>query len=124
MNGGRNCILDCGEIQYARSLKMNVRLCRGIIFAVACLAVGSGFGQEPQIGPAGPGRGRQTPADLKARLDKAPKAVEMFMPMRDGIELAANVYRPAGPGPFPVILVRTPYLKDNEREPLTAEKYV
>src|SRR5271168_3476080 len=96
---------------------MTLRFCRVLISTITCLAAGSVFAQEPQAGPA------MTP-ELKARLAKAPKAVEMFMPMRDGVELAANVYRPAGPGPFPVILLRTPYLKDNAREPLTAQKYV
>ncbi|MBP9232923.1 MAG: antibiotic hydrolase, partial [Phenylobacterium sp.] len=32
--------------------------------------------------------------------------------MRDGVKLAANVYRPAGNGPWPVVVSRTPYLKD------------
>ncbi len=31
--------------------------------------------------------------------------------MRDGIELSADLYRPKGPGRFPVILNRTPYTK-------------
>ena len=31
--------------------------------------------------------------------------------MRDGTELSADVYRPDAPGPFPVILSRTPYTK-------------
>jgi len=31
--------------------------------------------------------------------------------MRDGVSLCADVYRPAGAGPFPVILMRTPYDK-------------
>ena len=31
--------------------------------------------------------------------------------MRDGVTLHADVYRPDGPGPFPVILERTPYDK-------------
>jgi putative CocE/NonD family hydrolase len=35
------------------------------------------------------------------------------VPMRDGITLSADVYRPATPGRFPVILERTPY--DNSR---------
>ena len=35
-------------------------------------------------------------------------------PMRDGIRLATEVYLPAGEGPFPVILQRTPY---NRRAP-------
>ncbi|MDF2762535.1 MAG: peptidase, partial [Thermomicrobiales bacterium] len=31
--------------------------------------------------------------------------------MRDGVTLYADVYRPAGQGPFPVILMRLPYDK-------------
>lgn len=53
-----------------------------------------------------------------------PKFTEMFMPMRDGVVLAANVYLPSGNGPFPVILLRTPYLKENAREPQAAQKYL
>jgi hypothetical protein len=34
------------------------------------------------------------------------------MKTRDGVVLRADVYRPAGEGPFPVLLVRTPYNKD------------
>ncbi|HYE98059.1 MAG TPA: CocE/NonD family hydrolase, partial [Planctomycetota bacterium] len=37
------------------------------------------------------------------------------VPMRDGLRLATDVYLPAGPGPFPVVLCRTPYNKDGER---------
>ncbi|MCA1666220.1 MAG: CocE/NonD family hydrolase, partial [Thermomicrobia bacterium] len=33
--------------------------------------------------------------------------------MRDGVVLAADVYRPAGPGPYPTLLQRTPYDKQN-----------
>ena len=35
----------------------------------------------------------------------------MLVPMRDGVKLYADVYRPEGPGPFPVLLQRTPYDK-------------
>jgi putative CocE/NonD family hydrolase len=35
------------------------------------------------------------------------------MKTRDGVTLKADVYRPAGDGPFPVLLTRTPYNKDN-----------
>ena len=31
------------------------------------------------------------------------------VPTRDGVELATDVWRPDGPGPWPVVLVRTPY---------------
>jgi predicted acyl esterase len=41
-----------------------------------------------------------------------PGAVEEFMTLRDGVRLAANVYKPPGKGPWPVVLSRTPYLKD------------
>ncbi len=34
------------------------------------------------------------------------------VPMRDGTILRADVYRPDGPGPFPVLLQRTPYGKE------------
>ena len=30
-------------------------------------------------------------------------------PAHDGVLLAADVYLPDGPGPFPIILTRTPY---------------
>ena len=36
----------------------------------------------------------------------------VMVPMRDGIELATNVYLPEGDGPWPVVLTRTPYDKD------------
>ncbi|HEX3814185.1 MAG TPA: CocE/NonD family hydrolase [Mycobacteriales bacterium] len=40
--------------------------------------------------------------------------VEFDVPaeMRDGTILRANIYRPDGPGPWPVLLCRTPYGKD------------
>src|SRR5438046_920351 len=42
------------------------------------------------------------------------KAREEMVPMRDGVKLAVSIYLPAtGPGPWPVVLSRTPYGKDN-----------
>jgi len=35
--------------------------------------------------------------------------IGQMVPMADGVRLATDVWLPAGPGPFPVILVRTPY---------------
>jgi uncharacterized protein len=48
------------------------------------------------------------------------------MTTRDGVKLAANLFLPAGPGPFPVVLSRTPYLKDalGELAGYSAKKYV
>jgi predicted acyl esterase len=37
---------------------------------------------------------------------------EEFATLRDGVKLAANVFKPQGKGPWPVIVSRTPYLKD------------
>ncbi len=31
------------------------------------------------------------------------------VPMKDGVHLATDVYTPDGPGPFPTVLIRTPY---------------
>ncbi|MCC7267980.1 MAG: CocE/NonD family hydrolase [Caulobacteraceae bacterium] len=57
-------------------------------------------------GTAATVQARQAAATLPAG------AVEAFMTTRDGVRLAANVYKPEGAGPWPVILSRTPYLKD------------
>lgn len=35
----------------------------------------------------------------------------VHVPMRDGVKLATDVYLPQGPGPWPTILIRTPYNK-------------
>jgi len=42
----------------------------------------------------------------------APTKETVLLPMRDGIKLATDVYRPGGDGAFPVILARTPYNKN------------
>jgi hypothetical protein len=47
-----------------------------------------------------------------ATASPAPAPLEIFTPMRDGVKLAANVFLPEGKGPWPVVIVRTPYLKD------------
>ncbi|MDX2060489.1 MAG: CocE/NonD family hydrolase, partial [Gemmatimonadales bacterium] len=35
----------------------------------------------------------------------------LMVPMRDGVRLAADLWRPEAPGRYPVLLVRTPYMK-------------
>ena len=37
---------------------------------------------------------------------------DVEVPMRDGVRLRANVYRPATEGRWPVLLTRLPYGKD------------
>jgi putative CocE/NonD family hydrolase len=39
------------------------------------------------------------------------------VPMRDRVRLSTNVFRPAGPGRYPTILLRTPYNKGDELTP-------
>ena len=41
---------------------------------------------------------------------------DVAVPMRDGVILRAEVLRPAGDGPFPVLVYRTPYGKDRALE--------
>ena len=41
---------------------------------------------------------------------------DVLLPMRDGVQLAANITIPNTDGVFPVILVRTPYDKNNEED--------
>jgi uncharacterized protein len=61
--------------------------------------------------PATP-RPRFLPQLTPEQIAALPKWTEMTMMTRDGVKLAANVFLPAGAGPFPVVLSRTPYLKD------------
>ncbi len=54
-------------------------------------------------------------AVLPAIAQTAPQVVVergVAMKTRDGVTLKADIYRPAGDGPFPVLLTRTPYNKD------------
>jgi putative CocE/NonD family hydrolase len=54
---------------------------------------------------------------LAATLLAAPAAGQirsefgLMVPMRDGVRLAADLWGPEAPGQYPVLLVRTPYLK-------------
>ncbi|HEX3701012.1 MAG TPA: CocE/NonD family hydrolase, partial [Phenylobacterium sp.] len=61
------------------------------------------------------------PAATRARPAKwpglPPSAVEEFATLRDGTRLAANIFKPAGKGPWPVVMTRTPYLKDGRIDP-------
>jgi putative CocE/NonD family hydrolase len=43
--------------------------------------------------------------------------LHVLVPMRDGVKLSANIFRPAGTGRFPVLVHRTPYKKVPELTP-------
>ena len=41
---------------------------------------------------------------------------DIMVPMRDGVRLSTDIYRPNGPGPFPAVVIRLPYDKKPLRE--------
>ena len=65
------------------------------------------------LGSAGPPEQRASVHYEEARFSQSRLNVRMEhnvrIPMRDGVELSADLYRPDGVGRFPTILVRTPY---------------
>jgi len=61
-----------------------------------------------------------TAGPVLAQPRPVPGAVEEVTAMRDGVKLAANVFKPEGRGPWPVIVSRTPYLKDGAPDRPTA----
>jgi predicted acyl esterase len=98
--------------------------------AFAALAVSSLAQSQAQPAPsAAPkptqARPRFMPQLTPEQIAALPKWTEMTMTTRDGVKLAANVFLPAGAGPFPVVLSRTPYLKDalGDLAGYSAQKY-
>ncbi|HZU33644.1 MAG TPA: CocE/NonD family hydrolase, partial [Candidatus Angelobacter sp.] len=65
----------------------------------------------------------QTAAAPSENLFKVLKSYNVHIPMRDGVRLAAHIYRPEAEGKFPVILVRTPYGKDSKSAFAQAEYF-
>src|SRR5215475_314798 len=55
---------------------------------------------------------QRAPAPLPAGVKLE---TNVLVPMRDGVRLAADVYRPEREGKFPVLLSRTPYNKNGQR---------
>lgn len=53
-----------------------------------------------------------------------PGATEEYMVLRDGVRLGANVFKPEGKGPWPVVMARTPYIKDGRIDPQADPKGV
>lgn len=80
-----------------RSLRFGVILSLGLILFFGSLITGVS---------------QQTATVAPPRQAQAPKRTEQMVPMRDGIKLATSIFLPAGTGPWPVVLVRTPYGKD------------
>src|SRR4051812_21726286 len=53
-------------------------------------------------------RGRFAPPPEPAPTPRTPSLI-VRVPMRDGVELYTEIFLPEGTGPFPLILVRSPY---------------
>ncbi len=52
-----------------------------------------------------------TTSPASAQTDGVKRIFDVRTPMRDGVELSGDVWMPAEGGPFPTIIIRTPYLK-------------
>lgn len=66
-----------------------------------------------------------TAAGLAACGDPAPPATvdrDVAVAMRDGVILRADVWRPAGEGPFPTLVYRTPYGKESTESWYTTDE--
>src|ERR1700694_1108906 len=63
--------------------------------------------------------GRVRPGEGAVQIDK-----DVAMKTRDGVTLRADVYRPDGPGRFPVLLSRLPYDKNLRRRPGDIDVFV
>ena len=55
---------------------------------------------------------KEIPSSTADRSDQVTDEHDIMIPMRDGVQLSTDVYLPEGEGPFPVILVRLPYGKE------------
>ena len=42
------------------------------------------------------------------------RIIHVPVPMRDGVNLSADLYLPPAPGPFPAVILRTPHGNNNE----------
>ena len=54
---------------------------------------------------------------LSASATEIVKHLHVRVPMRDGVQLAANIFLPSEAGRFPILLVRTPYSKGGDLNP-------
>ena len=53
----------------------------------------------------------ETTSPASAQTDGVKRMFDIRTPTRDGVELSADVWMPSEGGPFPTIIIRTPYLK-------------
>jgi predicted acyl esterase len=75
------------------------------IFLVATLTIAVSFGAFSTASS------QQAAGTTPAATTQAAQPIEQMAPMRDGVKLSTIVYLPEGKGPWPVVLIRTPYGK-------------
>jgi uncharacterized protein len=64
------------------------------------------------IAPSQPSATSQKPAaSAQSAPAQSARPIEEMVAMRDGVKLSTSAYLPEGAGPFPVVLIRTPYGK-------------
>jgi uncharacterized protein len=74
---------------------------------LAVLALAAGTGLTIAATPGEPAAGTALPIT---------REYGVMVPMRDGVRLATDVFRPSVPGRFPVVITRTPYNRSDERD--------
>lgn len=74
------------------------------------------YAEDAVVLPVFPLHAQEAPSDVPAPVYEDVEVTrDIMIPMRDGVRLAADLYRPVGAGePLPVLLIRTPYDKENE----------
>ena len=60
---------------------------------------------------------QETPQAPRATDTSIRQIFDVRTPMRDGVQLSSDVWLPSAPGRYPIILVRTPYVKSNSEYP-------
>jgi putative CocE/NonD family hydrolase len=86
-----------GIMSWEKSFIKRITIAFVLIISFICLASAS-FGLQEQS--------TSTSSPVKI-------AINIRIPMRDGVTLAANIFRPDKPGKFPAIVLRTPYGKNS-----------
>lgn len=96
---------------------MRINVCSRLTMAIALTSLASGCASWFESSPPHP-TSRPLPGTTGSASPVQPVPADgmvthydVRIPMRDGVELSANIYRPSAAGRFPVILSRTPYVK-------------
>jgi hypothetical protein len=83
-------------------------LCSILSIAACAVSNAASPAASPDIVGSGPVAPRDGPHSFKL-------VPSVMITTRDGVRLSTDLYRPDGPGPFPIILIRTPYDKNPYR---------